>query len=359
MKKYILYPLLVLIVGTVISALVFWYITKPSPDIRYTLSDSIPISFLNPEGNPEIIQQLEIKNVGNESAKNIQIKIKGEIIANKLDKHSNADDVKIYNQDKTFEVVYPELPPQGGFKLTLKSINNDINKSNLTVLYNLGLAQEAFTKNQPSSYLNIFLPFVLPFIFSLPYFIGMWSLFKQSSLKYEKSASLLEMEKPWYIKESTWNKAIEETLHYHIGRDYISDYDLKSLDSYHLLSIEKPKTIDEKNWKNLTDKAVTTFKELYKRKLYYLDKDNILEFLKQKKPEKLTDKDWNELIDDGNASYISKISSYLDNSEDYLTELKRTKPSIIKNELWDKHLAGLKSNYLQAKKTRDFYAKFY
>lgn len=351
MKNNLIFPLVVLIVGTIVSGLVYFYITKAAPDVRFTLSDSIPISFLNPNGNPEIIQQLEVKNIGNESAKNIQIKINGEIIASKLDKNSNADDVKVFEQNKNFELVYPELPPQGGFKLTLKSQGSDINKSNLSVLYNLGLAQEAFTKNQSSGYLSLLLPFLIQITLSIPYLFGMSTYYKQSGLKHEKSNTILEMNKPWYIREAKWKTIVEETLHYRIARDYIADYSLNSLDSYNLLSTEKPAFIDENKWKELIEKAAEKLKELYQYKITVLPESRFHTFLSQQKPKYLKDAEWDDLLNKANEKFIPGIKYGLFNSQIVLVRLKQQKPAFIKDEFWGNYINELQEKYYTLKKS--------
>jgi hypothetical protein len=262
MKNNLVSPIVAGLVATFVGGFLLYYFTRSSPDVRYTLSDSIPVSFLNSTGNPEIIQQLKVQNSGSESAKNIQVKINGEITSNKLDKYSNADEVKIYNQDKNFELLYPELPPQAGFTLTLKSQGSEINKSNLIVSYNLGLAQEAFVKNNSSSYISIF-TFPIWLIAIVFYFQAMQSYYKQSSLKHKNSNEIIEMKKPWYIRNSKWQKIVDETLNYRIGRDYMTDKKLNTSDCYNILCRDKPNLLDENIWNNLLEKATEKFKSIY------------------------------------------------------------------------------------------------
>ncbi len=76
MKNNLVFPIIAGLIAIFIGGFLLYYFTRSSPDVRYTLLDSIPVSFLNPTGNPEIIQQLKVQNSGSESAKNIQMRIR-------------------------------------------------------------------------------------------------------------------------------------------------------------------------------------------------------------------------------------------------------------------------------------------
>ncbi len=45
MKNNLVFPLAVLIAGSIIAGLAVYYLTRKNPDVRYNLSDSIPVSF--------------------------------------------------------------------------------------------------------------------------------------------------------------------------------------------------------------------------------------------------------------------------------------------------------------------------
>ncbi len=61
MKNNFVFPLVVLIAGSIVAGLAVYYLTRKNPDVRYNLSDSIPVSSLNSTGSTEIIQQLKVK----------------------------------------------------------------------------------------------------------------------------------------------------------------------------------------------------------------------------------------------------------------------------------------------------------
>jgi len=66
------------IIGTLIAGLLVYYLNYEKPEIKYSLSEAIPVGYSEKESN-EIAQQLVVKNVGNSEAKNVRILIRGKI----------------------------------------------------------------------------------------------------------------------------------------------------------------------------------------------------------------------------------------------------------------------------------------
>lgn len=333
MKNNLLFPLIVLVIGSV----AVYYFTKSSPDVRYNLSDSIPVTFSNPSGNTEIIQQLKVQNIGNETAKNIQVKIKGEVKLDKVDKYSIADEEKIFNQDGNFELLYPELPPQAGFLLTIRSQSNEINKSNLNVSYNLGLAQEAFKKKESTFFDYISIPlnilYIVLFIFLMPFYLGE---IKESSLKGKTVDEILKTEKPFYLRNSKWQKIIKYLMNLKVVNDSNRKGGIKFTDSYMLLSTEKPEYIDDSDWRNLISAASNKLKEIYKSDVNNSIPSYIIELLRVPRPNKLKTEIWNELLEFANEEYLkTRLRKYFD-VEDSIFELKAEKPNEISELTWNK-----------------------
>lgn len=108
--------------------LLIYFLGFEKSDIVYTVSDNIPMS-TNTEKTSNI-QQIEIKNVGNHLAKEIQIKIEGKINNSRVIKDSELDKLEIYNAP--FELIYSELPPDGSFKLIVESSLNELNEDVIT-----------------------------------------------------------------------------------------------------------------------------------------------------------------------------------------------------------------------------------
>jgi hypothetical protein len=145
------------------------------------------------------------------------------------------------------------------------------------------------------------------------------------------------MKRSWYIRESKWKKIVEEALNYRINRDFISNEDLRTSDSYNLLSSDKPDFLDESVWNELLEKATEKLKSIYSYKVHYLYEPNkILEFSKQSKPKFVKDIVWNELLDSAEEKYCESSKKGVYEVEELIIALKSQKPDEIKEENWIK-----------------------
>lgn len=131
---------LVGIIGALIVALFVYYLNYEKPEIKYALSEGISIGYSEKEPS-EIAQQLEVKNVGNSEAKNIRLLIRKEIMDYKLQKYSEADEVKGFKTADSLEIVYPSLPPQGSFRVLMKSAG--VNRDDIDINHSKGKGVEA------------------------------------------------------------------------------------------------------------------------------------------------------------------------------------------------------------------------
>jgi hypothetical protein len=142
-----------------ISVLMTFWVNKKEANLRYTLSEQIPIAFSGGNSS-DIIQQLEIKNLGNAEATRIVIRIQGSVSSHQLQKYASSDIEQVFN-GPPFEIIYPKLPPQAGIKLSIKSVSRGIGYNNLTISHDGGIAQEALSNNSKQSSLDIFTSFFL------------------------------------------------------------------------------------------------------------------------------------------------------------------------------------------------------
>ena len=68
----------------ILAGIFFVYYNRNVPDVRYSLSERIPFCS-QPDGKPpdgrapDVVQQLEIKNIGSLQADNVLVKIRGSI----------------------------------------------------------------------------------------------------------------------------------------------------------------------------------------------------------------------------------------------------------------------------------------
>lgn len=163
----------------------------------------------------------------------------------------------------------------------------------------------------------------------------MKSYYKQSKIRFESSNAILNMKKPWYIKQSKWQKIVEETLNYRIGRDYITNRDLNTSDCYNLLCSDKPDLLDENTWNDLLEKATEKLKSIYSYGIAHIyDANKFLEFLRQEKPKNISNSVWKELQSQWEEKYCEIKSSRLHDVDELLTALKSQKPNEISEESW-------------------------
>ncbi|MBI4849633.1 MAG: hypothetical protein HY808_13870 [Nitrospirae bacterium] len=239
-----------------IVVLIFgYYFNLEKADIRYTLSERIPISFLD-GNNKGSVQQLEIKNVGNAEARNVLIVIKGEITNYQLEKYSQADEVKEFKKDNSLEIAYLSLPPQGSLKLILKSVGMSIQKWDISIKHSKGIGTEALAQ-QGMSTSTILTGSVLIFYILLFTFFGIrWRIddfVRDSNYNPDK---ILKRTKPYFISDKKWNHIRKESIKQKIDKEtYRMVGSVDESISYILLSNDKPEYLDDEEWNVVLKKA--------------------------------------------------------------------------------------------------------
>ena len=147
---------------TIISAIIAigavfltYYLNNEKVDIRYTLSENIPVTIAG-QKFAESIQQLDVKNIGNSEAQRITVKINGQITKYELIKNSQADFVQSFKEKDYLELIYSNLPPEGNFKLVFNSPGIGIKTDDIVIKHNKGKGIEALTRT-PFAIYSLFL----------------------------------------------------------------------------------------------------------------------------------------------------------------------------------------------------------
>ncbi len=87
------------LVVVLIPVYLTYYLNRNIADIRYTLSERIPVNFTNLDEKPSSgVQQLDVRNIGSAEAKKVVIKISGEVTTYRLEKASEVDEVKVFTR---------------------------------------------------------------------------------------------------------------------------------------------------------------------------------------------------------------------------------------------------------------------
>lgn len=353
------------IIAAVIGSIIPLYINQEKVEVKYSLSAPIAIPTEN-----RFVQQLTIKNMGNVSAENIIIKMKGNIQKYVIKKYSEDDDVKEYSLSDEIgkQLTYPSLPKDGGIVVIL-----DIKDSGLTGLeikHNKGNANEVFSSQTKIGFVYIF--FIISIIFyiafSIKYFIDDYWI--SSVLQYNKK-KILRKKQPFYLSESKWNEikgvSIKNELSEIGNESFFSIEKLKNSKAIFYLSsknIEELELTDEER-KTLVSKTseiyINNFRNLcnglyseieYKKAFFVL------------RPELIEESKWNEERKNLFFKYedylknncydfydIPKTYVYINNSlsEINISENERNKIKQDIKEWWIKEIKkwinGLSSDY--------------
>ena len=333
------------------------YLSKSVPDVRYTLFERIGVNFPNvDEKLSGSIQQIEVRNVGNAEAKRVVIKINGEIKNFRIEKVSELDDVKTSQQENNFEINYPELPPESGFKFIFISSNKGIEYRDITVSHSAGKAKEALTtKNTIDTISYISLGLVIIYFVLIIYSIRKTLRdTKKTTIETlgirNKVKDLLEEKKPFYITDKEWLQIYNESVETQIQNDVT--YSINERLSYLILSSDKPKDFDESTWQSFVNKSVKDISETFISKVKTMRyTSRVEELLKIHKPKHFPENIWSDVINNLSEDHISlskqSISKY-ESSENILKMLKTDKPKGIAEKKWEEHINALVGIYLNA-----------
>lgn len=329
-----------------------YYLTQKRPDVRYTLSDRIPLSFSS-ESNSSIvegIQQLEVRNLGNEKAEKIVSKIAANVTDYEIQKYIASDNVQVFTDQQTFQLVYPELPPQAGFLLIFKTSGDGVNLDDVIVSHDLGIAQEALAKQVSSSFNQIiywgaFLFYIfLGGISVRNSFVDWW----ENSMSHKNIELILRTTRPWYA----WNRDLLEiqtrAITKIISDDYIHAWNLNLSEAFKLLSLDKPENFPDGKWSQVHERAVDVFSKAYLHCIASASRDTILEILHLKKPTYFPQEKWDKLIEGASKQYVLLCKHQSLSASILQNELHTEKPGEIQSVYWNDLIQYFQEQYFSA-----------
>lgn len=305
-------PIMVAIIGALISMV----LNFQKIELRYTLSDEIPITLT--EKKTQNVQQLIIKNTGKVSVKKIVINIDKRVEKYGIIKYSKVDNVKEFKEKNNLQIVYPELPKDGMIQINLIS-EYKISNSDIQIKYNNGLAVEALSQNTGEK---------MFYILSIT-MLGIWGLVGiYKSLTdfriYDYKKYLKRKKKYWYITEDKWELLRKQSLdawQIDLMKETIKWYSIDNISdtmSFKLLD-SKPEYLREEEWEILQKKAeevwnILNNQLLFSDQIYIEDKFN--EYLKLEKPQYLEITKWTGARKKIISMLKFKEKKYYYNSED-------------------------------------------
>lgn len=328
-----------LIVGLIVAY--FGYIlTNKSAELKYTLSEGIPSTFID-NNKKEIIQQLTILNTGNEIAKNVLVRIDTSVEDYSVTKYSLSDEVKEIKTDSSFEILYPSLPIDGKITYIFKTSISGINDYNLKISYDNGKAEKALESSGINIF-NIISGIIIPVIYII-FLLKDFLKFQVESLKskseYENYFNFLNKKKPFYISHNDWDQIREK---------YIKNISIKNTwktieeyDVYKVLNEDMPNFITKEEWSLLTSKSIELLDEKLKE---IIDKPNYTtheSLLLIKKPKLFPEQKWQKLEECINENFVDREYLYFIrfnySDEQLIEKIKKGQPKGLLNKYWDKY----------------------
>ncbi|MFO0754661.1 MAG: hypothetical protein U0411_15210 [Thermodesulfovibrionales bacterium] len=334
----------------VIGPLIVLHYSSEKADLRFTLSDRIPVRLVEKEA-VENLQQLEIKNVGNSEARKIHIFVASNVKAYEILKNSKADSVQEYFNKDTLEILYDALPPEGSIKLLIKTVNSGINIGNLTIRHSKGKASGAFERSGFSWLTAIALVGII-FI----YIVLILSAKKSSIDSYESKAEyrfdeiLTRGNRPFHISENQWNSIRSKALRFKADKEDWGSIEKST--NYTILSISKPDYLTEEEWVTLRQRAV---ERLSDRMIAIGNKSaiklQVLNILHITRPLQFPETKWAEVQEHLNKLYFQlakkELFLYGDDHKRILDELNSKRPEGILENLWDEYTSNLREEYFK------------
>ena len=334
MKSFILY-----IGGGVILAVFAWWLNQERYDVKYTLSERIPLSFESPQ--QESVQQLEVKNLSGKAVEGVQIKLPPRITKYELIKNSQADKAEIFTKQNNFELLYGALPAAGTFRLVLKTAGEGILKSEVQVRHSRGIAEEALSDASPFRSTSFWAGTGILFAYICVILFGMRS-FKVDSwntnAEYRSEAVLKAASRPFYIFADRW-KDIREKAISHFGKlpDYgaISESEITSSPIYKYLNGEKPESFSDDEWKVFCQTKATQFLTTFYRRMSesWARADEFLKILRIRKPAQFPPDKWDDLREKVQEQFCKrKLDDPFDSN--IIDNVQEIKPDEIDSKHW-------------------------
>lgn len=298
MKNFIYFALIPVL------AIIITQQIKPEPDIVYSLSKSIVIA--NNQGNsPENIQQLEIKNIGEEVARNIIVKVLGAINSVDILKFSSKD---VVTQDLTHEILevkYENLMPTGSFSIVVRT-NQTISNDDVSIVCENGKAVDAFSKDIKLSAIIIAASVILLLLYiAIIAYLG-YKDFLMQEARSDSAITLIKKIKPWIITEAYWKKILftaNSTILNNFFETYYSSIDTSP--PYLFLNSEVDLILDQESRQKLINIASKALSNIVKHQIYFAYRINALEaMLSLKMPRHMPQDDWIYLLGLIQANYI-------------------------------------------------------
>ncbi len=333
MKEKLIYPILAGLILVIVTTGINYYYNRSVPDVRYTLSDPVLVSSLNPDGSPASVQQLDVKNLGTAKSEQIRIKISGPVTTYKVEPWAHNDQPSVSMDSSQFELVYPELPPQGTFKIIVQPSSFDVNASNLSVSDNSGPATAALSKSSSSVPISSWMAILFYSPLWIWYIVVILTNRREGDLRYLSVGELANKRRSSYIRKAKWSRIHRDALDYIIAHD---SYSLVATSSSRaILCTKRPEPIQEGDWNQIIERASARFKQICTQDVAMCVRTQRLFELGGLIPDAMLTADRSTIQEAIDAHYLTFVQ-YSRNVETTVGVLKDGKPNIISDDGWKK-----------------------
>ena len=377
-KKHLYITTFILVVGGLAATLMPGWFSK-EPDVRFFLSDPIPLRFGGTENGA--VQQLNITNKGTAAAIRIRIKLPPRIVDHQLDKAYESDETRVVTTKDSFEVIYSLLSSQDQFRLIVKTDGAAITRQELSIKHDSGTAIDALTPNR--SFLTQFLGplavLILPaIIFGLTVLDIALTGWKWKAEGYDSWETVLKRPKPFWAPSSKWSQIriaaitnckvtnpsgtpLDQTKYYTILNNdkpsYINHVEWEALktsvvdqldkeiaqkcsgifsakDAEKILAVQRPALYPMERWTGFTQKLLSIFIKEKKRELNSAlirpSPEELRAMLDEPVPKGMSSALWANWIQEIRESYKNVIYNELSHDSNPLASLKRHDLSLLK-----------------------------
>lgn len=324
-----------------------YYYTKEKPDIRYTLSERIPVK-LAEETSSESLQLLEIKNIGSIEAKHIQLVIKASIVSYDLQKYSKADIVNEFHSDPTTEIVYPTLPPEGSFRLLIRSLGDGISKYSLNISHSQGKGKEAFGESNTGFGSLFGISVILIYLSFIAWLVRAGVVdHLESKASYDSASIVRRKSKPFYLSGKRWtsirNKALEH-------KERVSGVrDVENAPVYLFLNSNRPKDMNDDEWRSSIKTASYTLSTmLSEASIGSYSSHEVMSLLAVPKPIHFYEEEWAKLVKKLTDILVLMLKKdhRLHTKSGLVKAIKEEKPDQVPGDSWSNYREYLEQEYV-------------
>jgi len=356
--KFLTNSLIVPLIVAVLAGIVLFNYQTDKPDVRYSLSQRLPTSFS--ENNiAESLQLLEIKNIGKAEATAIIVKSSKKILKYEIQKYLKSDKPEV-SDGNIFELKYASLPPEGSFKIILKSDGDGLVNTDLTISHSKGLASDVFSNNKGWIYVIIFWS---GYFLGLLFFI--MNVKDYSTQRWESKSSyrieeVIKSNKPFYINSVKWDAIKKEAYEYNLEHKIQSYAQMPNVSvAYKFLNVPKPIDLDSDTYTKLSYKASDLLIDIYIKKIRSIyEIDDLMLIIDIPCPINIEQNKWLEICNNQRDRYFELLDKQLKrlNTDSFAGILNQQIPSIIdysryKDAILDTYIDKIYKNMYRSRDT--------